>query len=148
MVGTIVTLLAITAAIGYPIIRLSMAVPMSLAENRFRLFEAWTLTKGYGWPLFAIALLQFIIVFLVEILILAVMMIALVGATGGFDAAHLQAFFGQPDWVQKSTGWLVLVGLVYALVSLVCLPFLVAPWARAYQLITGTKTADAHGVFD
>ncbi len=43
----------VTAAIGYPFVRLTMAIPMSLAEDRFRLFEAWTLTKGYGWPLFA-----------------------------------------------------------------------------------------------
>ncbi len=43
-------------AIGYPFVRLTMAIPMSLAENRFRLFEAWTLTKGYGWPLLSLAL--------------------------------------------------------------------------------------------
>ena len=144
----VVMLLLLTAAIGYPFVRLSMAIPMSLAENRFRLFEAWTLTKGYGWPLFALALLLALGVFVSVAVLFAILLIAAVGAAHGFDAVHFQAFFAQADWVQKSMGWMILIALVYALLATVMMPLVVAPWARAYQLITGGKTEDEHGIFD
>jgi hypothetical protein len=145
---TFLMMFLVTAGIGYPFIRLTMAIPMSLAEDRFRLFEAWTLTKGYGWPLFALALLLVLGVIASEILLFGVLFTAAVGAMGGFDIRHFQAFFGQPDWVQRGMGWLVLIGLVYAVLAMVMTPLMVAPWARAYQLITGVKTEDEHAVFD
>jgi hypothetical protein len=138
----------VTAGIGYPFVRLTMAIPMSLAESRFRLFEAWTLTKGYGWPLFALALLLVLGVIASEIVLFGVLFTAAVGAMGGFDVRHFQAFFGEPDWVQRGMGWLVLIGLFYAVLAMVMMPLMVAPWARAYQLITGVKTEDEHAVFD
>jgi hypothetical protein len=36
-------------------LRLSMAAPMTFADNQFRLFESWTLTKGQGWRLLGVA---------------------------------------------------------------------------------------------
>jgi hypothetical protein len=145
---TFLLMFLVTAAIGYPFVRLTMAIPMSLAEDRFRLFEAWTLTKGYGWPLFALALVLALGVIASEVVLFGVLFTAAVGAMGGFDVHHFQAFFGQPDWVQRSMGWLVLIGLVYAVMAMVMMPVMVAPWARAYQLITGVKTEDEHAVFD
>lgn len=141
-------LLLITAAIGYPFVRLTMAIPMSLAENRLRLFEAWSLTKGYGWPLFALALLLTLGVLVSEILLFGIALAAVVGAVHGFDRAHFQAFFAEADWVQKSMGWMILIALVYALLATVMMPLVVAPWARAYQLIAGGKTNDEHAIFD
>ena len=138
----------VTAGIGYPFIRLTMAIPMSLAENRFRLFEAWTLTKGYGWPLVALALLLVLGVIASEIVLFGVLFAAAVGAMGGFDLRHFQAFFSDPDWVQRGMGWILLIGLFYAFLAMVMMPLMVAPWAKAYQLITGVKTEDEHAVFD
>jgi hypothetical protein len=138
----------VIAAIGYPFVRLTMAIPMSLAENRFRRFEAWTLTKGYGWPLFALAMLLVLGVLASEVVLFGVLFTAAVGAAGGFDVQHFKTFFGEPDWVQRGRGWLGLIGLFYAVLAMVMMPLIVAPWARAYQLITGVKTEDEHGVFD
>jgi hypothetical protein len=145
---TVLMMFLITMAIGYPFVRLTMAIPMSLAENRFRLFEAWTLTKGYGWPLFALALLLTLGVFASEVVLFGSLLVAFVGTVHGFDWPHLQTFFAQVDWVQKSMGWLVLIGLVYVLLATVMMPVVVAPWARAYQLIAGVKTEDEHALFD
>jgi hypothetical protein len=145
---TILLMFVVMAGIGYPFVRLTMAIPMSLAENRFRLFEAWTLTKGYGWPLFALAMLLVLGVIASEIVLFGVLFTAAVGAAGGFDVEHFKAFFGDPEWVQRGRGWLGLIGLFYAVLAMIMMPLMVAPWARAYQLITGVRTEDEHAVFD
>ena len=99
-------------------------------------------------PRLALALLQTLAVFASVIVLFAILMIAAVGAAHGFDAVHFQAFFAEADWVQKSMGWMILIALFYALLATVMMPLVVAPWARAYQLIIGGKSEDEHGIFD
>ncbi len=76
------------------------------------------------------------------------MFAAAIGAISGFDLKHFQAFFSDPDWIQRGMGWLVVIALFNAVVAMIMLPLVVAPWARAYQLITGVKIQDEHAIFD
>lgn len=127
--------------------RMTMALPMTFAQDRFRLFEAWTLTKGYGWKLTGIFLLLVLITLAVEIVLVIIGVILAAAMTGGFNADRMSTMFSAAGFAEAAPLWTV-IGLLYvALVSIV-LPITIAPWARAYQLISETTGAAASEAFE
>jgi hypothetical protein len=128
-------------------LRLSLAGPITFAERRFRLFESWTLTRGYGWRLLAVALIVGIIGAVVYLIAL------LVGLIGGFaiwktipHPADMQSFLTQPasSWMGSLAPLLSLIGGLVWLVAAILTPIVIAPWARIYHtLASGSDTAVA-----
>jgi hypothetical protein len=60
MIGLPYMLLLIVAAVGalvYPIVRLSLSMPMTYADAHVRLLESWKPTRGRFWPLLGAYLL-------------------------------------------------------------------------------------------
>jgi hypothetical protein len=122
-------------------LRLSMAGPMSFAERRFRLTEAWPLTHGQGWRLFAVAL------GLASLILLIQMVLATLGQVIGLGAPlakieDLQAFVAHPtaDLARLGPALASLV-VMQILVSAFSFTLWVAPFAEIYRELTAPGPA-------
>lgn len=145
-IGGLILFLASCGAVALLIwvaLRLSMAAPMSFAERRFRLAEAWPLTHGQGWRLFAVAL------GLASLILLIQMVLATLGQALGVGAAlsrieDLQAFLAHPavDLARLAPS---LAGLVVMqiLVSALSFTLWAAPFAEIYRELSKTSSAAA-----
>lgn len=117
--------------------RLSMVGPMMVEDGNFHLFDAWALTKGHFWPLFAIAALLVLIVMVLEVLIGVVTLAFGIGwlsqAIGG--ASNFRSFFLRPPAeIMSILAPALLVAAVFSIPLFGCLSaILLAPWARAYR---------------
>ena len=141
--------LALVLAMIWVLLRLSLAVPMSFAEKNFRLFESWSVTKGNSLRLFLVALINVVILMIVEG-ILAVVVIAVIlpvvgisHQAGGLSEEAIKAFFSQPvqAWLPKVAPWIVGVGVLGSIVGAALVAIVTAPWAEAYRQLR--KTPDA-----
>ncbi|KQZ03262.1 hypothetical protein ASD21_20895 [Caulobacter sp. Root1455] len=129
--------LVILAAIGvllWGVLRLSMAGPMSFAEGKFLLFESWTFTRGQSGRLLGMAVLLALILMALELVVYAVVGVAVFGSWSGI-AAMVEALRDQPPqawlhafWKIAAIGAVVLSFLAAFAMALIC-----APWAKAYQ---------------
>jgi hypothetical protein len=68
-------------------IRLSLMAAASVGENRFVLFESWSMTKGRFWTLF----LAYLIYYLIYLIVVAIGVVVILAVTGGF------AIFASPE---------------------------------------------------
>ncbi|AZS20548.1 MULTISPECIES: hypothetical protein [unclassified Caulobacter] len=123
-------------------LRLSMAAPMTFADNQFRLFESWALTKGQGWRLLGVALLVVVFVIGVEILIGAVLLGTVFAAGGSLAALHgeagFEAFMARPPLtiLRDVWPWVAVIGVIGALFSAVVQAIFYAPWAAVHRALT------------
>lgn len=134
--GAIAVVLVIWVAL-----RLSMAGPMSFADNQFRLFESWDLTKGQTWRLLGVALLVILFLVVMEML-LAGLIGGVVLAGGGSLAAlqgsaNLDALFRRPpiEILRVLWPWLTSLGVVVALFGAVAQAVFYAPWAFIHRAL-------------
>ncbi len=147
--GGLVLFLASCGAVALVIwmgLRLSLAGPMSFAERRFRLIEAWPLTYGQGWRLFAVALcLVSIILFIQMILAILGQALGLNVPIGGVDG--LRAFLADPAANLARVGP-SLVGLLLMQVLTSALSFTIwaAPFAEVYRELKDARPAPAKPV--
>ena len=134
----LLAVLAGVAAIIWLAVRLCLAVPITVAENRFAFFDSFGLTRGRFWPLFGMAVITLVMVIVVQLL-------------GGIVTMPLSILTGQQMWsfggnhdpemvraaLDVSNPWVIASafaeGAVYALVVGV----LYAPFAAAYRDIKG-----------
>lgn len=149
-VGTGIILgLGLLLATIWVLLRLSLAVPMSFAEKNFRLFESWRVTKGNSLRLLLVALINVIILMIVEGILAGVMMaviLPVVGIShqaGGLSEEAIKAFFSQPvgAWLPKAAPWILGIGLIGSIVGAALVAVVTAPWAEAYRQLR--KTPDA-----
>lgn len=83
----LVALLAV--ALVYPAVRLSLALPLTLAEGRIRILKSWRLTRGHFWSLLSAYVLTTIylsLVGLVALILFAVLSWVISRALGGSGA--------------------------------------------------------------
>ncbi|HJV40335.1 hypothetical protein [Caulobacter sp.] len=144
--ATMVTACASSAVAGGVLIwvalRLSMAAPMTFVDAQFRLFESWTLTRGQGWRLLGVAVLVVVFVLLMEVLVGAAAVGAVVAAGGSLAAIQgpgaLEAFLARPPLalLHDLWPWLLGVGALGAVFSAVIQAVVFAPWAVAHRALT------------
>lgn len=134
--------LALLVAIVYFALRFSMAMPMTFAKKNFLLFESWQMTKGHTGSLFLVGLLSFIFVMLIQLVVTAVMLAAVVAVLFGghidFEAIgnNPQAFFTEErmmSLVPALIGALLIGGVIQGYLSTI----MYAPWAKAYLMLAG-----------
>ena len=131
--------LAIYLVVIWVTLRLSLAGPITFAERQFRLFESWSLTRGYGWSLFAVALIVGVIGVVVYLLALVVGLVGGFAIWGGIPhPSNMQAFLSQPAsyWMRGLAPLLTLIGVLVWLVAAILTPIVIAPWARIYRSLT------------
>lgn len=140
---TLAAVLVMVGALLWVMIRFSMALPMTFAERKFRLFESWTLTRGRTLSLFGVGLLLVLMVVVLEAVvggIFVAVSFALHGA-GGFDEAAVTAFFAQDAsiWMAELAPWAVGVAVLGALLGAAATTVMVAPWAEVYRQLGGDR---------
>jgi len=136
-------LLAASLAFLWLTLRFSLAFPMTFAERQFRLFESWTLTRGAGGSLFAVALILIAMMMVLYVLLVVVIgAVVLIGAglaSGGFDPAAIEAYFNQdPKALMTAVlPWIVVGSVGGYTVAAAMMAVLLAPWAEAYRQLRG-----------
>ena len=137
----------VIAAIGvwvWVAIRLSLGPVMTFAEKEFRLHESWALTKGHAWKLTGLSATLAIIALTIGLTVECVILAIAYSQLGGFDQAHLQAFFPQgqiPNLVPLLVTLAPALALGLALVGPM-FAILVAPLASVYRDLRGRGVAD------
>jgi len=139
LLGTIllVGFIALFAWVG---LRMSMALPMTFAERRIRIFEAWDLTRGHVGNLFLMMLLVIAVVLLIEIAVVVLgvfAVLALAGLGGVLDLSALSTQHGEALMrrLYLLTPGLLIGAAVIALVAAAFQAIIAAPWAVAYRAI-------------
>lgn len=117
-------------------VRLSLAIPITMAERRIAIFDSFAVTKGRFWPLLGMALLAAVMSFVVGLLGSLVGM-PLQMATGGMtslaglEGESLQVIL-QSAW-PAITAWIV----INAIMSALQVAVVYAPFSAAYRDIKG-----------
>ena len=130
--------LAGVAAIVWLAVRLSLAVPITVAENRFAIFDSFALTKGRFWPLLGMAVIAFVMVLVISLLAMVVtlplnLMTGLESWSFGSNA--------DPEVMAAALDvtnpWVIVNALVEAVVYALTVGVMYAPFAAAYRDIKG-----------
>lgn len=139
--------IVLIGAVLYFALRFALAGPMIIADNEFRFFESWRMTKGHVWPMFQTALIMFLIFVGLELALFIVFgalgLGVLIAVAGG--AQNIEGFFRQSP--TAILGVLGPLGLVMAVIgSFVIGAFYAiagAPWAEIYRQLTPPDSAKA-----
>lgn len=133
--------LAGCAALIWIAVRLSLAVPITMAEKRIAIFDSYGVTRGRFWPLFGMAVIAFVMTILVALLGMIVGLPFQIMGGAAFDQA---AASGEMGAVMAAVGPMVILGFVVNLVvSALQLAVLYAPFSAAYLGIKGAPTGAA-----
>jgi len=132
--------LALVCAIIFVAVRLSLALPMTFAEKRIRIFESWSLTKGRFWGLLGMFVLAVVFAIIVSILGSVIASAVLAAMGGGMGALTMAS---APDLQALSNPQLLTAFAVYILITLVFsalqLAIMYAPAAAAYRALKGEQ---------
>jgi hypothetical protein len=139
--GVLVMVLAMLAAGAFVIwllVRWSLAVPITVAEKRFAIFDSFALTKGRFWPLLGMAVIAGVMALVVMLLCGMVSMpinmmggmSMFAGMTGDDPTEVFRNFNPANPWMIASA---VINAIVYALTVAV----MYAPFSVAYREIKG-----------
>lgn len=131
------TLAAIAAGIWLAV-RLSLAIPITVAERRLAILDSFKVTKGRFWPLLGMALLAGVMSLVVSLLG-SLIFLPVEMATGGLKA--LTALEGQGMAAMFQAAWPAIVGwvVVNAILSALQVAVVYAPFSAAYRDIMGQK---------
>jgi hypothetical protein len=130
--------LAGVAAIIWLAVRLCLAVPITVAENRFAFFDSFAVTAGRFWPLFGMAVITIVMVIVVQML-LGIVTMPLALMTG----QQMWSFGGNQDpetiraALDISNPWVIASALAEAVVYALTVGVMYAPFAAAYRDIKG-----------
>ncbi len=135
LVGILLGLVAV-AALVWLSMRLSLAVPITVAEKRIAPFASFSLTKGRTLAILGMAIIAFIMSMLVSILG-TIIALPVTMITGGLET--LATFQGQSTLqiLQAAGAALVAWGVVNAIFSAMQLAVLYAPFSAIYRDLKG-----------
>lgn len=139
LIGVLLAL-AVIAGLIFLMVRLSLTVPITIAERRIAILDSWRMTAPAFWPLFGMAVLAFVMTMVVSLLSsIVVMPVSL--ATGGL--ADLAAYDGQSAVAILTAAWpAVLAWCVFnAFASSLQLAVMYAPFSAAYRGLKGLPPA-------
>ena len=136
----LLVVLLILAAVGVCIwlaVRLSLAIPITMAERRIAIFDSFAFTKGRFWPLLGMALLAWVMSIVVGLLGSLVAM-PLQMATGGGMMA-LEGLEDESLQVILQSAWPAIAAwiLINAVMSALQVAVVYAPFSAAYRDMKG-----------
>jgi len=137
--GVLVAVLLGCVSIGvifWLTVRLSLAVPITVAEQRIAPFASFPLTKGKVMPLLGMAILAGVMSMLVSILVTVVAWPAM-DAVGGETGLMAYAGRSTAEILQQAAPVVVVWVLVNALQGALQLAVLYAPFSAAYRDLKG-----------
>lgn len=130
--------LAGVAAIIWLAVRLCLAVPITVAENKFAFFDSFGLTRGRFWPLFGMAVITIVMVIVVQLLMGIVTM-----PLGIMTGQQMWTFGGNQDpemlrsALDITNPWVIASALAEAVLYALTVGVMYAPFAAAYRDIKG-----------
>lgn len=138
--GALVMVLAVLAAIAFMIwlgVRWSLAVPITVDQKKFAIFDSFAVTKGRFWPLLGMALIAFVMVIVVSLLAgIVTMPISMMGGMSMFGNMS-----GDPTEMFRNFNptnpWIIASSVVNAIVYALTVAVLYAPFSAAYRDIKG-----------
>ncbi len=137
VLAAVVVGLAAFAVIIWLGIRLSLAVPITIAEKRIAPFASFALTRGRTLPLLGMAVIAFIMSLLVSLLGSIVSLPVVMMTGGGLAQLATMEGMSTTQIVQAAGPGLLAWGVVNAVVSALQLAVLYAPFSAAYRDIKG-----------
>jgi len=130
--------LAGVAAIIWLAVRLSLAVPITVAENKFAFFESFAVTRGQFWSLLGMAVIAFVMVLVISLLswVITLPLGMMVGGDAwsfgsGRDAEAVAAA------LDVTNPWVIASAIAEAVVYALTVGVMYAPFAAAYRDIKG-----------
>jgi len=128
--------LAGAAAIIWIAVRLSLAVPMTVAENRIAIFDSFGLTRGRFWSLFGMAVIAFVMVLVITMLswVITLLLNLMVGTDiwgGNSDPEAITAA------LDVTNPWVIVSALAEAVIYALTVGVMYAPFAPAYRHLKG-----------
>jgi hypothetical protein len=128
--------LGATALIAWLLLRLSLALPMSFAENRFMLYESWSLTKGQALKMFLVVLTLLVFALAIELPVSFVVRTVILNQVA--HASSWRAFLhGSPSEVAaRLTPVIIGYAAVGSVFAMALYTVLVAPLAEMYRQLT------------
>ena len=132
----VVFFLVAWAAFIWLLVRLSLAVPMTLAEKRIVLFDSFRLTKGHLWPLLGMAIIAGVMSFVVSMLgSLVLMPIQLM--SGGMERLATVEGLNLVGMQQQAWPAILTYVVVNAIISALQVAVIYAPFSAASRDIAG-----------
>lgn len=132
----VVFFLVAWAAFIWLLVRLSLAVPMTLAEKRIVLFDSFSLTKGHLWPLLGMAIIAGVMSFVVSMLgSLVLTPIQLM--SGGVEKLATVEGLDLIGMLQQAWPAILTYVVVNAIISALQVAVIYAPFSAAYRDIAG-----------
>ncbi|NJC42479.1 MFS family permease [Brevundimonas alba] len=142
----LLVVLGVLAGIGFMIwlaVRLSLAVPITVAENRFAFFDSFKVTRGHFWSLLGMAVIAGVMVLVISVLSWIITMP--LGMMVGHEAWSVGAN-SDPEAMAAaldiSNPWVIVSALVEAVIYALTVGVIYAPFAAAYRDITGAPAGD------
>ena len=143
---------AIAAFIGFLLViglfiwlyvRLSLAIPITVAESRFAFFDSFRVTRGRFWPLFGMAVLAVVMVMLVQLLSnIVAMPLALMSGIQSWSFGDNQDPEVMRAAFDVTNPWVIAHAFVEAIVAALTVGVLYAPFAAAYRDIKGVAVGE------
>jgi hypothetical protein len=92
---TVVLIIAALAAFIYPLVRLSLSMPMTYADAHVRLLESWKPTRGHVWPLLGAYVLAAIMIIVLLFVVWSVVAViaAVIAVAVHFPITALSGLF-------------------------------------------------------
>ena len=130
--------LAGVAGIIWLAVRLSLAVPITVAENRFAFFDSFSVTRGRFWSLLGMAVIAFVMVLVISMLSWVITLP--LGMMAGGDAWSFGSG-GDAEAVAAALDvtnpWIIASALAEAVVYALTVGVMYAPFAAAYRDLKG-----------
>lgn len=126
------------AGIIWLAVRLSLAVPITVAENKFAFFESFAVTRGRFWSLLGMAVIAFVMVLVISMLSWVITLP--LGMMAGGDAWSFGSG-GDAEAVAAALDvtnpWIIASALAEAIINALLVGVLYAPFAAAYRDLRG-----------
>lgn len=125
-------------AIIWLYVRLSLAVPITVAENRFAFFDSFAVTRGHFWSLLGMAVIAFVMVLVISLLSWVVTL-----PLGMMAGAESWTFGSNSDpeivaaALDVTNPWIIASALAEAVVYALTVGVMYAPFAAAYRDLKG-----------
>jgi hypothetical protein len=135
-----VGMLAYVAFIAFIIwlsVRFSLAVPITVAERRFAIFDSWRMTKGHVWGLIGMTILAFVLCLVVQILASIIIMPIVYFTTDGFQALTQIEGMTPMEIARTMAPLAIAIGAFASILSSLQLAIMYAPYASAYTDMAG-----------
>jgi hypothetical protein len=136
----VLLVLATIALFAWLFVRLSLAIPITMAERRIAIFDSFGFTKGRFWPLLGMALLAWVLSMVVGLLGSLVAMPLELATGGGIKA--LEGLEDESLQVILQSAWPAIGAwiLINAVMSALQVAVVYAPFAAAYRDIKGVAS--------